>query len=94
MIAAFGVMAALLERERTGEGQMVDISMTDGALSWLAMVAGRYFCDGEVPKRGDSSSAGGFVCYLPYEAADGWVTCGALEPKFWAASATASTIRT
>ena len=33
---------------------------------------------------------GGFVCYLPYEAADGWVTCGALEPKFWQrASATA-----
>ena len=31
------------------------------------------------------SLTGGFVCYLPYEAADGWVTCGALEPKFWRA---------
>ncbi|HWO47310.1 MAG TPA: CoA transferase, partial [Solirubrobacterales bacterium] len=28
---------------------------------------------------------GGLICYLPYEAADGWVSCGALEPKFWAA---------
>jgi alpha-methylacyl-CoA racemase len=85
LMAAFGVMAALHERERSGEGQMVDVSMADGALSWLAMVAGRYFCDEEVPRRGEQQLAGGLVCYLPYEAADGWVTCGALEPKFWAA---------
>ena len=85
LTAAFGVMAALHERDRSGEGQMVDVSMADGALSWLAMVAGRYFCDGEVPRRGEQQLAGGLVCYLPYEAADGWITCGALEPKFWAA---------
>jgi alpha-methylacyl-CoA racemase len=85
LMAAFGVMAALHERRRSGEGQMVDVSMADGALSWLAMVAGRYFCDGEVPRRGEQQLAGGILCYLPYEAKDGWVTCGALEPKFWAA---------
>ncbi|MGN6258588.1 MAG: CaiB/BaiF CoA transferase family protein [Solirubrobacterales bacterium] len=85
LMAAFGVMAALHERQRSGEGQMVDVSMADGALSWLAMVAGRYFCDEEVPRRGEQQLAGGLVCYLPYEVADGWVTCGALEPKFWAA---------
>ncbi|MFL5834538.1 MAG: CaiB/BaiF CoA transferase family protein [Solirubrobacterales bacterium] len=84
LMAAFGVMAALHERERSGEGQMVDVSMADGALSWLAMVAGRYFCDEEVPRRGEQMLAGGIVCYLPYEAADSYVTCGALEPKFWA----------
>src|SRR3954463_8381091 len=85
LMAAFGVMAALHERERSGEGQMVDVSMADGALSWLAMVAGRYFCDGEVPRRGEQQLAGGLVCYLPYEAADGWVAFGALEPKFFRA---------
>ncbi|HET7589107.1 MAG TPA: CoA transferase [Solirubrobacterales bacterium] len=85
LTAAFGVMAALHERERSDEGQAVDVSMADGALSWLAMVAGRYFCDREVPRRGEQQLAGGLVCYLPYEASDGWVTCGALEPKFWAA---------
>jgi alpha-methylacyl-CoA racemase len=85
LMAALGVMAALHERGRSGEGQMVDVSMADGSLSWLAMVAARYFCDGEVPHRGDLELAGGIVCYLPYEAADGWVTCGALEPKFWTA---------
>jgi crotonobetainyl-CoA:carnitine CoA-transferase CaiB-like acyl-CoA transferase len=83
MMAAIGVLAALRERDASGEGQLVDISMTDGALSWLAMVAGAFLCDGEVPQRGRGSLNGGFACYLPYEAADGWVTCGALEPKFW-----------
>ncbi len=85
LMAAFGVLAALHESRRSGEGQLVDVSMADGALSWLAMVAGRYFCDGEVPQRGEQQLAGGLLCYLPYEAADGWVTCGALEPKFWSA---------
>ena len=58
LMAAFGVMAALWERERSGEGQFVDVSMTDGALSWLAMVAGAYLCDGEVPRRGEGQLTG------------------------------------
>jgi alpha-methylacyl-CoA racemase len=84
LMAAFGIMAALRERGSSGEGQFVDVSMADGALSWLAMVAAAYLCDGRVPQRGLEQLTGGFVCYLPYEAADGWVTMGALEPKFWA----------
>jgi crotonobetainyl-CoA:carnitine CoA-transferase CaiB-like acyl-CoA transferase len=83
LMAAFGVMAALHERERSGRGQLVDVSMTDGALSWLAMVAAQYLRDGDVPQRGDGMLSGGIACYLPYECADGWVSCGALEPKFW-----------
>jgi alpha-methylacyl-CoA racemase len=85
LMAAVGVMAALHERGRSGEGQVVDVSMTDGSMAWLAMVAGRYFCDGVVPRRGDGQLSGGLLCYFPYEASDGWVSCGALEPKFWAA---------
>jgi alpha-methylacyl-CoA racemase len=85
LMAAVGVLAALRERERSGEGQMVDVSMTDGALSWLAMVAAQYLCDGQVPGRGAGTLNGGIACYLPYECADGWVSCGALEPKFWQA---------
>jgi crotonobetainyl-CoA:carnitine CoA-transferase CaiB-like acyl-CoA transferase len=38
-----------------------------------------------VPHRGDLPLAGSLVCYRPYECADGWVTLGALEPKFWQA---------
>jgi alpha-methylacyl-CoA racemase len=112
LMAAFGILAALRERDgapirssssssshptpggggdssaaRTGsgEGQIVDVSMTDGALSWLAMVAGSYFADGVVPRRGEQMLAGSVICYRPYECSDGWVTLGALEPKFWQA---------
>jgi len=83
LMAAFGILAALRERERSGEGQLVDVSMTDGALSWLAMVAARYLCDGQVPERGGLELAGGLVCYRPYACRDGHMTLGALEPKFW-----------
>ena len=97
LMAAFGIMAALRERDGTparpagsgspgsGKGQLVDVSMSDGALSWLAMVAAAYFADGSVPRRGDLPLAGALVCYRPYECADGWVSLGALEPKFWQA---------
>ncbi|MBA3328567.1 MAG: CoA transferase [Solirubrobacterales bacterium] len=85
LMAAFGILAALRERDRSGEGQLVDVSMADGALSWLAMNAARYLADGEVPERGGESLAGALVCYRPYQCADGWVTLGALEPKFWKA---------
>jgi crotonobetainyl-CoA:carnitine CoA-transferase CaiB-like acyl-CoA transferase len=85
LMAAFGILAALKERDRSGEGQMVDVSMADGALSWLAMVAAQYFADGNVPRRGGLPLAGSLVCYRPYACADGHVTLGALEPKFWQA---------
>jgi crotonobetainyl-CoA:carnitine CoA-transferase CaiB-like acyl-CoA transferase len=75
----------MLERQRSGESQMVDVAIADGAITWLTMLAGRYFCDGDVPKLGEQQLAGGLICYLPYAVADGWVSCGALEPKFWAA---------
>jgi alpha-methylacyl-CoA racemase len=83
LMAAFGILAALRERERSGEGQLVDVSMADGALSWLALIAAAYLADGVVPRRGDLDLAGALVCYRPYRCADGWVTLGALEPKFW-----------
>jgi alpha-methylacyl-CoA racemase len=85
MMAAFGILAALKERDRSGEGQLVDVSMADGALSWLALIAGRYFADGVVPKRGGVELAGSLICYRPYACSDGYVTIGALEPKFWQA---------
>lgn len=91
LMGAFGILAALRERDGgpdkpgSGEGQVVDVSMADGALSWLAMVAGRHFAERVVPHRGDLELAGSLICYRPYECADGWVALGALEPKFWQA---------
>jgi alpha-methylacyl-CoA racemase len=85
LMAAFGILAALRERDRSGEGQLVDVSMADGALSWLAMVAARALVEDRAPRRGELELAGSLVCYRPYACADGWVTLGALEPKFWQA---------
>jgi crotonobetainyl-CoA:carnitine CoA-transferase CaiB-like acyl-CoA transferase len=85
LMAAFGILAALRERERSGQGQLVDISMFDGSLSWLAMVAARYLADGQKLVRGDLELTGRLICYRPYACKDGWVTLGALEPKFWQA---------
>jgi crotonobetainyl-CoA:carnitine CoA-transferase CaiB-like acyl-CoA transferase len=85
MMAAFSILAALRERERSGEGQFLDVSMTDGSLSWLGMVAAEYFASGIAPERGRLNLAGGLVCYRPYACSDGYVTLGALEPKFWQA---------
>lgn len=84
LMALVGILTALHERERSGQGQFVDCSMFDGALSWLAMVAADLFASGKVPRRGLLNLAGGIVCYRPYRCADGYVTLGALEPKFWA----------
>ena len=59
--------------------------MFDGALSWLAMVAAEALATGRAPRRGELQLAGRFICYRPYPCADGHVSLGALEPKFWQA---------
>ncbi len=76
LTAAFGILAAL----RSGEGQLVDVSMADGALSWLSMLAPQ-----PSATRGSLVLGGGILCYRPYRCADGYVALGALEPKFFAA---------
>ena len=83
LMAAIGVLVALRERERSGQGQFVDCSMFDGALSWLALLAAEMFASGNVPRRGRLHLGGGIICYRPYRCADGYVALGALEPKFW-----------
>lgn len=94
LMAAVGILAALRERDGapgrpgSGEGQLVDVSMFDGALSFLVMVAAQALAGGRAaaPRRGLLPLSGLFACYRPYETRDGgWVACGALEPKFWQA---------
>ncbi len=85
LMGAIGVLVALRERDRSGAGQFVDCSMFDGSLSWLALVAAEALATGALPRRGQLQLAGGLTCYRPYRCADGYVTLGALEPKFWQA---------
>ena len=58
LMAAVGMLVALRERDRSGEGQLVDFSMFDGALSWLAMVAAETLATGRAPRRGELQLAG------------------------------------
>ena len=58
--------------------------MLDGVISWLSIHAGKYFMDGELPKRGEMYLSGGYACYHVYETKDGrHMSLGALEPKLW-----------
>jgi crotonobetainyl-CoA:carnitine CoA-transferase CaiB-like acyl-CoA transferase len=84
MMAAIAILAAVIHREKTGEGQYLDVSMMDGVISWLSIYAGKYFMDKELPKRGDMVLTGRYACYHVYETKDGrYMSLGALEPKFW-----------
>ena len=58
LMGVIGVLIALRERERSGEGQLVDCSMFDGALSWLAMVAADAFASGRPPAAASCNSPG------------------------------------
>src|SRR5579875_2613263 len=62
LMAAAGILAALLAREHTGRGQLVDIAMTDGAFAWQVVNAMRYFAEGIAPARGDTLLTGRYPC--------------------------------
>jgi len=84
LMATVAILAAIIHREKTGEGQFLDISMLDAVISWLSINAGRYFMDKEIPKRGDTQLTGKYACYQIYETKDGrYMSLGALEQKFW-----------
>ena len=86
LYAAFGILVAIIARERTGRGQCVDMAMTDGVISLLAGVISQYFGSGSVPKPGQSFLSGAAPFYHVYETADGrWLSIGSLEPWFWEA---------
>jgi alpha-methylacyl-CoA racemase len=82
---AVGILGALVAVQRGAEGRWLDVSMTDGAVSWLALaLAARG--GGEDVGRADQRLAGRHACYRVYECKDGgFYSVGALEPKFWAA---------
>jgi crotonobetainyl-CoA:carnitine CoA-transferase CaiB-like acyl-CoA transferase len=85
LAAALGILAALLERQRTGAGQVLDISMTGGVLHWLALAAAEFWATGEAPAGGRGPLSGGYACYSVYATADDRaLTVAAVEPHFWA----------
>jgi alpha-methylacyl-CoA racemase len=83
--AALAIMVALHHAARTGEGQHCDVSMVDGLISWAAVHAAQLFASGEAPGPGNGRLTGRYPCYRIYRCADGFLSVGALEPKFWKA---------
>lgn len=81
--AVMGILSAEIHRRATGEGQQVDVSMVDMALSWNALAASRWFIGGENPQReADLLNGGTFYGY--YRTADDrYLSIGSIEPKFW-----------
>lgn len=82
---AFGVMAALFERGRSGRGQVVDAAMVDGAASLMGLFHGLSAVGDWHDRRASNLLDGGAPFYATYETADGrHVALAALEPKFFA----------
>ena len=83
---AFGVMAALFERQRSNRGQVVDAAMVDGAASLMSIFYGLQAGGAWSAPRGENLLDGGAPFYDTYETADGgFIALAPLEPKFFAA---------
>ncbi len=84
LMAAVGLLAAYISRQRTGKGQYVDISMVDGVVSWMTMLFMQLAAGDPTLKRGETLLSGGDICYSVYETKDGgYMSLAALELKFW-----------
>jgi crotonobetainyl-CoA:carnitine CoA-transferase CaiB-like acyl-CoA transferase len=83
---ALAILGALLEVARGEAGRYLDVSMTDGALTWMAVPLSQVLTQGEAIPPGMHRLTGRYACYGVYECADGrFMSVGALEPKFWQA---------
>jgi crotonobetainyl-CoA:carnitine CoA-transferase CaiB-like acyl-CoA transferase len=83
IFAAVAILAALIARQTTGEGQWCDVSITDGLVSWLSVHAAAAFDRGAAPRAGEELLTGKFPCYGIYPCSDGEITVAAIEPQFW-----------
>ncbi len=85
MLLAVGLLSALLEAGRSGQGQAVDAAMTDGAALMSAMMYGMKAAGRWSNQRGENLLDGGAYFYDTYACADGrFVAIGAIEPQFYA----------
>lgn len=85
MMLAFGILCALHHARLTGQGQVVDAAMTDGAALLSAMMYGMHAAGVWSNRRGENMLDGGAHFYGTYACADGkYVSLGAIEPQFYA----------
>lgn len=85
MLLAFGIVAALHERNQSGKGQVIDAAMTDGSAILMNAIFGIMNRGGWSHDRGTNMLDGGAHFYGSYETSDGkWISIGSIEPQFYA----------
>lgn len=83
LYALIGILAALYERERTGQGQAIDAAILESQMGWLTNLAGSYFATGKNPPRlGNIHPT--ITPYQPFETADGWIIIACGTDRIWA----------
>jgi len=85
MVVVSGILAALVERQSSGRGQVIDAAMIDGAALLLTQLYAWRAMGFWSPERASNLLDGGAYFYRCYETADGYVAVGAIEPQFHAA---------
>lgn len=85
MQAVIAIMAALLRRNQTGEGEYLDVAVADGVLQLMSLHIDRYLATGEASGPRSDVLTGRFAYYDVYQTKDGkWLSVGAIEPAFYA----------
>ncbi len=82
LYGALAAVSALRVRDETGEGQLIDVSLFESAMSLAVWEAGKYFATGEIPVRHGSAHQNS-APYQSVRANDGWFTVGASTPRNW-----------
>lgn len=81
---AFGILAGVIHARSTGAGQVIDVAMTDGIASLMAMVYGMKAAGVWVDERENNFCDGGAHFYRTYQCADGaWISVASYEPQFY-----------
>ncbi len=84
MHAAIAIMAALLRRQKSGQGEYLDVSVAEGVLSLMSLMIDQHLATGDDPGPGHDILTGRYACYDTYECADGkWLAVGSIEPHFY-----------
>jgi crotonobetainyl-CoA:carnitine CoA-transferase CaiB-like acyl-CoA transferase len=89
LMTLVGLLAALVAARSSGDGDHVDVAMTDGIYACLSIHLGDYYASGTVPGQQTMLLNGAFPCYGVYRCRDGrHITVGAIEEQFWEALCT------
>jgi len=80
--SVIGILSALLVRERTGQGQFIDIALLDGQVAWLTNISGSYFATGQRPKKIGNAHPN-IVPYQPFKARDKYLIVAVGSERLW-----------